>query len=50
MPELPDVEVFSKNLHDLFANKKLLKVKSREWTEVIRHGTVALKKPSGKKT
>jgi formamidopyrimidine-DNA glycosylase len=27
MPELPDVEVFSKNLHDLFANKKLLKVK-----------------------
>ena len=27
MPELPDVEVFSSNLHALFAGKKLLKVK-----------------------
>src|SRR5205085_10070382 len=27
MPELPDVEVFSRNLNTLFANKKLLQVK-----------------------
>ena len=27
MPELPDVEVFSSNLNDIFAAKKLLKVK-----------------------
>ena len=27
MPELPDVEVFARNLHTLFAGKKLLKVK-----------------------
>jgi len=27
MPELPDVEVFSRNLHKIFAGKKLLKVK-----------------------
>lgn len=27
MPELPDVEVFSRNLNDLFAGKKLLQVK-----------------------
>jgi formamidopyrimidine-DNA glycosylase len=27
MPELPDVEVFSKNLNKIFADKKLLKVK-----------------------
>ena len=27
MPELPDVEVFAKNLNKVFANKKLLKVK-----------------------
>jgi formamidopyrimidine-DNA glycosylase len=26
MPELPDVEVFSRNLHQLFAGKKLLKL------------------------
>ena len=27
MPELPDIEVFAKNLNKVFANKKLLKVK-----------------------
>jgi formamidopyrimidine-DNA glycosylase len=49
MPELPDVQVFAKNLHNLFANKKLLKVKVVNGRKLLDTAQSLSKNLQGKK-
>ena len=48
MPELPDIQVFADNLHKIFANKKLVKVKVVNGNKLKDSAAAFTKKLAGK--